>query len=280
MSVSRLVAPSVRVGTDAPAVLTEGLSRRFGDLVAVDQLELQIDHGEVFGLLGRNGAGKTTTIKMLITLLAPSAGTALVAGYDILQHPAQVRRAIGYVPQLVSADGSLTAYENLLVFARLYHIPRRERRARIDDALRFMGLDQAAHRLVNQFSGGMVRRLEIAQSMLHRPAVLFLDEPTVGLDPAARRSVWEELRRLIAREGTTLVLTTHDMEEADELCDRVVIMDRGRIVGAGAPAELKAARGPGATLDDVFIAHCGEEAEAEGGFRDVARTRRTARRLG
>ena len=234
----------------------------------------------MFGLLGRNGAGKTTTTKMLITILEPSEGTAVGAGCDIRAEPARVRRVIGYVPQLLSADGSLTAWENLIVFARLYHVPRSKRRGRVSDALTFMGLDQAAHTLVRDFSGGMIRRLEIAQSMLHRPAVLFLDEPTVGLDPAARRAVWDELRHLIQREGTTLVLTTHDMEEADELCDRVAIMDRGRIVLGGAPIELKARLGPDAPLDDVFIASCGEQTEMEGGFRDVARTRRTISRLG
>jgi len=264
----------------AVAVRTVGLTRRFDHLVAVDHLDLEIRHGEVFGLLGRNGAGKTTTIKMLITLLAPSEGEAWVGGCDIRTEPERVRRVIGYVPQLLSADGSLTAWENLMVFARIYHIPRSQRYDRVSNALTFMGLDRAAHTLVRDFSGGMIRRLEIGQSMLHRPAVLFLDEPTVGLDPAARRAVWDELRRLIRREGTTLMLTTHDMEEADVLCDRVAIMDHGRVVIAGTPAELKARLGPDASLDDVFIAFCGEQPEMEGGFADVARTRRTARRLG
>jgi len=261
-------------------VRTVGLTRRFDHLVAVDHLDLEIRHGEVFGLLGRNGAGKTTTIKRLITLLAPSEGEAWVGGCDIRTEPERVRRVIGYVPQLLSADGSLTAWENLMVFARIYHIPRSQRYDRVSNALTFMGLDRAAHTLVRDFSGGMIRRLEIGQSMLHRPAVLFLDEPTVGLDPAARRAVWDELRRLIQRVGTTLVLTTHDMEEADQLCDRVAIMDRGRIVTAGTTAELKARLGPDATLDDVFIASCGDQPEMEGGFRDVARSRTTARRLG
>jgi ABC-2 type transport system ATP-binding protein len=168
------------------------------------------------------------------------------------------------------------------VFSRLYRIPRKERKERMERALSFMGLDQAAHKLVREFSGGMIRRLEIAQSMLHRPAVLFLDEPTIGLDPAARRMVWDDLHRLVAQEGATLVLTTHDMEEAEELCDDIVIMRRGRIVAEGTSASLKAAVGPDATLDDAFIAFSAEpaEEESEGGFRDVARTRRTARRLG
>ena len=261
-------------------VRTVGLTRRFDHLMAVDHLDLGICHGEVFGLLGRNGAGKTTTIKMLITLLAPTEGTASVGGYDIRTEPELVRRVIGYVPQLVSADGSLTASENLMVFARIYHIPGAQRKARVREALSFMELDRAAHTLVRDFSGGMIRRLEIGQSMLHRPAVLFLDEPTVGLDPAARREVWDQLRRLIQLEGTTLVLTTHDMEEADALCDRVAIMNHGRIVTAGTPAGLAAPLGPDATLDDVFIAACGDQPETEVGFADVARTRSTASRLG
>jgi ABC-2 type transport system ATP-binding protein len=268
--------------SDGPVVMTEGLTRRFGEFTAVDHVDLKVAHGAAFGLLGRNGAGKTTTIKMLNTLLEPSEGRAVVAGFDIVREPARVRQVIGYVPQMLSADGSLTAWENLAVFSRLYSIPRKERKQRMERALSFMGLDQVAHKLVREFSGGMVRRLEVAQSMLHRPAVLFLDEPTIGLDPAARRMVWDDLRRLVAQEGATLVLTTHDMEEAEALCDDIAIMRKGRIVAEGTSASLKKAVGPDATLDDAFIAFSGEpaEEESEGGFRDVARTRRTARRLG
>lgn len=267
-------------GGAEPVVVTEGLTRHFGDLVAVDGLDLQVPRGEVFGLLGRNGAGKTTTIAMLITLLAPTSGSARVAGLDVVRDAAMVRRQIGYVPQMVSADGSLTARENLAVFSRLYHIPPAKRRARIDHALELMGLQAAADKLVREFSGGMVRRLEIVQSMLHRPTVLFLDEPTIGLDPAARKGVWEEVRALIAEEGTTLILTTHDMEEAAELCDQLAIMHLGRVVVTGTPAAVTTSVGPAATLDDAFIAYTGEQAETEGGLRSVARTRRTAGRLG
>jgi ABC-2 type transport system ATP-binding protein len=263
------------------AIVTQGLTRRFGGLLAVDHLDLVVPYGTVFGLLGRNGAGKTTTIKMLITLLAPSGGTALIAGHDIRTESADVRRLVGYVPQLLSADGSLTAAENLLVFARLYHIPAAQRRARISDALTFAGLQDAGDRLVRTFSGGMVRRLEIVQSMLHRPPVLFLDEPTIGLDPAARRGIWEELRDLVGREHTTLFLTTHDMEEAEALCDEIAIMRKGRVVAQGTPDQLKAGTGPRATLDDAFILYSGQADEAEErGLREVTRTRRTARRLG
>jgi ABC-2 type transport system ATP-binding protein len=165
---------------------TRDLTRRFGDLVAVDAINLQVEHAQTFGLLGSNGAGKTTAIKMLTTLLPPSSGTATVAGFDIRREAPKVRRVIGYVPQMLSADGSLTGYENLLIFAKLYDIPRREREGRIRDALAFMGLQDARGRLVREYSGGMIRRLEMAQSMLHRPPVLFLDEPTIGLDPIAR----------------------------------------------------------------------------------------------
>ncbi|HEX5598855.1 MAG TPA: ATP-binding cassette domain-containing protein [Micromonosporaceae bacterium] len=263
------------------AIVTRALTRRYGESVAVDQVDLVVPHGTVFGLLGPNGAGKTTTIKMLITLLAPSSGTATIAGCDIRTESAQVRQLVGYVPQLVSADRSLTAEENLLVFARIYHIPRTERRARIDAALTSVGLKDAAHRLVRDFSGGMVRKLEIVQSILHRPPVLFLDEPTLGLDPAARRGIWQELHDLISHGGTTLFITTHDMEEADALCDRVAIMYQGRVVAEGTPEELKAKVGPNASLDDVFISYSGGVGAAEqGGMRDVARTRRAARRLG
>ncbi|MEU0560271.1 ATP-binding cassette domain-containing protein [Dactylosporangium maewongense] len=260
---------------------TRGLTRRFGELLAVDHLDLLVPQGMVFGLLGRNGAGKTTTIKMLTTLLAPTEGTARIAGFDIGTQPARVRRLVGYVPQLLSADGALTALENLLVFARLYHIPRAQRRTRIDAALASVGLQDAAHKLVRDFSGGMIRRLEIVQSMLHRPAVLFLDEPTIGLDPVARHGIWEQLRNLIAQEGTTLFLTTHDMEEADELCGQVAIMHRGTVVVHGTPEELKARLGAHANLDDVFVAYSAATEETEeGALRDVQRTRRTARRLG
>ena len=164
---------------------TSLLTRRFGDLAAVDRLNLSVAEGEVFGLLGPNGAGKTTVIKMLTTLLPPTSGQATVAGFDVQRRSARVRAAIGYVPQLVSVDGTLTAYENLLIFAKLYGVPRTERRARIAAALEFVGLEEAAHRQVRGYSGGMMRRLEIALAMLHHPRVLFLDEPTVGLDPLA-----------------------------------------------------------------------------------------------
>jgi len=265
-----------------PILETIDLTRRFGSLTAVDAVHITVEPGEIFGLLGPNGAGKSTTLKMLTTLLPPTSGTATVAGLDIVHDAARVRRVIGYVPQLLSADGALTGYENLLMFAKLYDIRKPEREQRIQQSLDLMQLGDAAGKLVNKYSGGMIRRLEIAQSMLHRPPVLFLDEPTIGLDPIARASVWEHIRELRTRYGTTIMLTTHYMEEADSLCNRVAIMHEGRIAAIGTPAELKASLGgPEVTLEDVFAHYAGAELENKGGgYREVTRTRRTARRVG
>jgi ABC-2 type transport system ATP-binding protein len=268
------------VRSEQPTIVTASLTRRFDALVAVDHLDLQIEAGVIFGLLGPNGAGKSTTVKMLTTLLPPSSGSALVAGHDIVREPAEVRRHIGYVPQLVSADGALTGFENLRLSARLYDIPRAERAARIADALAFMGLTDAADTLVKTYSGGMVRRLEVAQALLHRPAVLFLDEPTIGLDPVARRAVWERLLESRKRFAMTVLITTHDMEEAEHLCDRLAIMHAGRIAAAGTAAELKQGVGPAATLDDVFAHYAGVVIAEGGNYRDAISTRRTASRLG
>jgi ABC-2 type transport system ATP-binding protein len=260
---------------------TEDLTRRFGSLTAVDGLTISVESGEVFGLIGPNGAGKTTVIKMLTTLLPPTSGNARVVGFDITRHASDVRRVIGYVPQLVSADGALTGYENLLIFAKLYDIPRSERESRVREALEFMGLADAGDKLVRNYSGGMIRRLEIAQSMLHRPRVLFLDESTVGLDPVARKGVWDHIERLRADYGATIFLTTHYMEEADALCGRVAIMHLGKVAAIGTPAQLKASLGEnGVTLDDVFAHYTGYVLESGGSFREVSRTRRAARRLG
>ena len=265
--------------TTESVIATTALTRRYDELVAVDTLDLEVRRGLIFGLLGPNGAGKTTTIKMLTTLLPPTSGAALVAGFEVTARPREVRRRIGYVPQLVSADGGLTAWENLVLSARLYRIPRAERRERIGAALEFMGLAGAADQLVRTYSGGMIRRLELAQAMLHRPAVLFLDEPTIGLDPLARRTVWDRLEDLRGQWGTTVLITTHDMEEADALCDELALMHQGRLAARGTPAELKARIGPDATLDDVFAQVAGGTIEAGGSYRDVSRARRVARRL-
>ncbi|TMJ09539.1 MAG: ATP-binding cassette domain-containing protein [Bacillati bacterium ANGP1] len=249
-------------------------------MVAVDGLSITVPASSVFGLLGPNGAGKSTTIKMLTTLLPPTSGHARVAGADVAGEASRVRARIGYVPQMLSADSTLTGYENLLISAKLYRIPSAERANRIEGALEFMGLTEAAHMLVRTYSGGMIRRLEIAQAMLHRPAVLFLDEPTVGLDPVARHAVWQHIRDVRRSEGTTIVMTTHYMEEAEELCDEVAIMHRGVITAVGSPQTLREMVGGGATLEDVFIHFTGSEIDEGGGYRDAVRTRRTARRLG
>ncbi|HTY65627.1 MAG TPA: ATP-binding cassette domain-containing protein [Alphaproteobacteria bacterium] len=258
------------------------LTRRFGDIVAVDRATLGVNEGEIFGIIGPNGAGKSTLIKMLTTLLPPSSGSATVVGADIVRQPAEVRRHIGYVPQLLSADGSLSGYENLLLSARLYGIPHRERAERIARALARMGLAAASRHLVGHYSGGMIRRLEIAQSLLHRPKVLFLDEPTVGLDPGARKAVWDHVLDLRRSFRTTMIVTSHHMDEIDQYCDRIALIDRGRIAAIGSPAELKAKMRPGATLDDVFIQLVGNqsETETEEGYGDVRRTRRAVREHG
>jgi len=263
-----------------PAVEILDLTRRYGPLTAVNRLMLRVPAGWIYGLLGPNGAGKTTTIKMLTTMLPPTAGTARVSGFDIVHQPVDVRRSIGYVSQMLSADGALTGYENLMLFAKLYGIPRGERRPRVLEALEFMSLSGSARVLVRNYSGGMIRRLEIAQSMLHRPAVLFLDEPTVGLDPVGRHAVWEHLVELRDQFGTTILMTTHDMDEADELCETIAIMHLGRAVAIGSPADLKAQVGPDADLNDVFIHYAGGSIEYGGSYTETARLRRTARRLG
>jgi ABC-2 type transport system ATP-binding protein len=263
-----------------PAIAVDRLTRAFGDRVVVREVSFAVRPGEIFGLIGPNGAGKSTLVKMLTTMLPPTSGGARIAGFDIVRDAKEVRRRIGYVPQLLSADGALTAYENLLLSARLYLIPRREREARIDAALREMELEDAKDRLVQTYSGGMIRRLEIAQSMLHNPAVLFMDEPTVGLDPLARHGVWDRVRSLRERFGTTMLLTTHLMDEADVLCDRIGVLHAGVLEAVGTPAELKARVGPKATLDDVFAAIAGGQIADEGSFRSIREERRAERTHG
>ncbi|MBD2139107.1 ATP-binding cassette domain-containing protein [Anabaena sp. FACHB-1237] len=257
------------------------LTRCFDKFTAVDNLNISVTSGEVFGLLGPNGAGKSTVIKMLTTLLPPTSGRAYLAGYDITRQPDAVRRVIGYVPQALSADGTLTGYENLLIFAKLYDIPFRRRKKQIVQVLEFMGLAEVAHRLVRNYSGGMIRKLEIAQAILHQPQILFLDEPTVGLDPVARTQVWQLVEELRVNFGTTIFLTTHFLEEADSLCHRVVIMNQGKEIITGSPSELKDAIGkPDATLDDVFIHYAGNQLVSGVSYHETARTRRTSQRLG
>ncbi len=261
----------------------KNLTKKFGNFTAVNSISFNVDKSEIFGVVGPNGAGKTTTIKMLTTLLPPTSGEASIGNYDIVRDASTVRRIIGYVPQLLSADGNLTGYENLLMFAKLYDIPSKEREKRIWDSLHLMGLSDSAGNMVKSYSGGMIRRLEIAQSVLHRPLVLFLDEPTVGLDPIARDAVWKHVETLAAN-GTTVLMTTHYMEEADTMCSRIAIMHKGNIAAIGSPKELKLSIGnQDASLDKVFEHYAGdklEENESGRNFAEVSRTRRNAKRLG
>ena len=264
----------------AEILTLDHLTRRFGAFLAVNDVSLNIEKGEVFGLLGRNGAGKSTLIKMLTTLLPPSSGRALIGGFDLVHEQRHVRRLVGYVPQALSADGELTGYDNLLIFAKIFDMPRHMRIAQIEESLAFMGLEESAHRLVKTYSGGMVRRLEIAQSMLHKPEILFLDEPTIGLDPVAREAVWKHVQELRRRYNTTIFLTTHYMKEAEVLCGRIAMMRRGKIVALGTEAELRReALGANATLDEIFAHYTEDEQEADGGYREVAKARKKARRL-
>ncbi|MDI9951658.1 MULTISPECIES: ATP-binding cassette domain-containing protein [unclassified Rhodococcus (in: high G+C Gram-positive bacteria)] len=254
----------------------------FGDYTAVKDLSLVIEAGECFGLLGPNGAGKTTTIRLLNTLLPLQGGDVSIFGFDVRTQAMAVRRLLGYVPQQLSIEGALTARENVSWFARLYDVPRSERRRRVDEVLETVDLADVADRVASSFSGGMVRRLELAQALVNRPSLLVLDEPTVGLDPVARDSVWTRVTEMQKQYGMTVLLTTHYMEEAEALCDRVALMHRGELRAVGSPSGLVAELGPDATLDDVFRHFTGDSltADEKGGLRDVRSARRTARRLG
>jgi ABC-2 type transport system ATP-binding protein len=221
------------------AVAVEGLERRFGDLVAVAGLDLQIRTGEIYGFLGPNAAGKSTTVRMLCTLLAPSGGRAIVAGHDVARAPELVRLRIGVALQDVALDAKQTGAEFLRLQGRLYGLSRREAKRRVDELSGMIDIGDALGRLIGTYSGGMKRRLDLAAALVHNPDVLFLDEPTTGLDPISRARVWEEVRELNRRLGMTIFLTTQYLEEADELADRVGILNRGRLVAEGAPAELK-----------------------------------------
>jgi ABC-2 type transport system ATP-binding protein len=259
----------------APMIRTKGLTKSFDGRVVVNKIGLDVRPREIFGLIGPNGAGKSTLIKMLTTLLPPTSGEACVAGCDLRHEARLIRARIGYVPQLLSADGSLTGRENLLLSARLYLIPLAERARRIAEALEMTGLSESADRLAQHYSGGMLRRLEIAQSTLHRPVLLIMDEPTVGLDPVARNAIWDHVRDLRTRFGTTILITTHVMEEVEALCDRVGILHLGCLEKVGTPAELKAEIGPGATLDDVFVSIAGSSIEIGDEYGNARRARRS-----
>ncbi len=221
------------------AIETMDLTKRFGSLTAVDSVNIKVEQGEIFGLLGPNGAGKSTIISMLCTILKPTSGTALVNGYDIVKFPSQVRKSIGIVFQDPSVDDRLTGKENLEMHADLYGVPTSEKKSQIDKVLELVELSERSNDLVRNYSSGMRRRLEIARSLVHTPKVLFLDEPTVGLDPQSRDHIWSYVRELMKHEDVTIVLTTHYMEEADKLCKQVAIVDHGQIVALDAPDRLK-----------------------------------------
>ncbi|MFH0956605.1 MAG: ATP-binding cassette domain-containing protein [Candidatus Aenigmatarchaeota archaeon] len=222
-----------------PIIKADNLVKKFGELTAVGGISFEIEEGEIFGLLGPNGAGKTTTISMLSTTLKPTSGTATVNGFDIRKDEDKVRKSIGIVFQDQSLDEELTAEENMDFHGRLYRIERKERQERIKKLLTLVGLEERKDGIVKTFSGGMRRRLEIARGLLHEPKVLFLDEPTLGLDPQTRNHLWQYITKLNKEKGITIILTTHYMDEADRLCRRVAIIDNGKIVAMDTPAKLK-----------------------------------------
>src|SRR5271170_990309 len=231
----------------------ENLTKRFGDFTAVDALNFSVDHGEVFGLLGPNGAGKSTLIRMLTTLVPPTSGTALVNGFDIVRAANDVRQSIGVIPQAMTSDLDLSAVENMSIFAKLYGIPREKRLRTIAQLLKEVDLEKWADKPVKMFSGGMRRRLEIARGLVHEPKIFFLDEPTTGLDPVSRVAVWEMLARLKHDRDLTILMTTHYMDEADKLCDRIAIVDHGELVALDSPLKLKASV-PGKNALEVSFA--------------------------
>jgi len=219
-------------------IRVENLTRRFGNILAVDNVSFEVEEGTIFGFLGPNGAGKTTTINILCTLLSPTSGNAFINGHDCNLESSEVRKSIGIVFQDSSLDKDLTARENLLFHAYLYNVDKSERKQRVEDALKFVDLVERGDDLIKKFSGGMKRRLEVARGLIHRPKVLFLDEPTLGLDPQSRSNLWEFITELPKKHNVTVFMTTHYMEEA-EVCDKIAIIDRGKIITSGTPAELK-----------------------------------------
>jgi ABC-2 type transport system ATP-binding protein len=235
----------------------ENLTKCFGEFCAVDHLSFTIRHGEVFGLLGPNGAGKSTLIRMLTTLVPPTSGTARIKGFDITRSANEVRQSIGVIPQAMTSDMDLSAEENMTIFAKLYGIPRERRKQTIRNLLAAVDLSQWADKPVKMFSGGMRRRLEIARGLVHEPKIFFLDEPTTGLDPVSRVAVWEMLSRLKRERDLTILVTTHYMDEADKLCDRIAIVDHGKLVALDSPLKLKASI-PGKNVLEVSFSQIPE----------------------
>ncbi len=221
------------------AVEVENLTKKFGDFTAVNSISFTVPQGEIFGLLGPNGAGKTTLIRMLTTLTPPTSGIARVGGHDVRTDPDGVRQVIGVIPQALTSDPELTAEENLLIHAKLYGVPAKRRPALLRELLEAVDLEKFRRSLVSTFSGGMRRRLEVARGLVHSPKILFLDEPTTGLDPVSRANVWEMIQKLKNEAGLTLILTTHYMDEADKLCERIAIVDHGQLAALDTPTRLK-----------------------------------------
>lgn len=240
------------------AIDVRRIAKRFGDFTAVDGISFSVAQGEIFGLLGPNGAGKSTLIRMLTTLIPPTEGTALVGGADVSTQPNEVRQRIGVIPQALTSDPELTARENLLIFAKLYGVPRAKRARLIDELLAAVELSAWADKPVKNLSGGMRRRVEIARGLVHEPRIFFLDEPTTGLDPVSRTAVWEMLRRIKDMHDLTVLLTTHYMDEADKLCDRIAIVDHGKLVALDSPLRLKASVPGTNTIEASFAGAPGD----------------------
>jgi len=241
----------------------KSIVKKFGDFTAVDGVSFTVEAGEVFGLLGPNGAGKSTLIRMLVTLLPPTAGSAAINGFDVVKRSDDVRRSIGVIPQAMTSDLELTVEENLLIFAKLYGVPRARRTRLMAELLEAVELTQWADKPVKNLSGGMRRRVEIARGLVHEPKVFFLDEPTTGLDPVSRTGAWAMLQKIKAERDLTVLLTTHYMDEADKLCDRIAIVDHGKLVALDTPAGLKASipseHPERVTLDEVFVHYAGRD---------------------
>jgi len=266
---------------DTPAIRVQGLTKTYGSVHALDGVSFEVSQGEVFALLGPNGAGKSTALRILVTLTLPTAGQAEVFGLDVQKAPYQVRRELGYVPQQLSVDGALTGRENVWLFAGLYDISWGKRDDVVKETLDSLGLGEAADRLTSTYSGGMVRRLELAQALVHHPRLLVLDEPTVGLDPIARGDFWKRIGQLQEKTKTTIMLSTHYMEEAEEYAHRVALLHHGQLKALNSPEALESELGEGKDLEDVFRAFASDDAATTGGgLRDVRAARRTLQRIG
>ena len=239
MKTPKHVMPAAAVGERPAAIEVDHIVKRYGDFEAVKGVSFRVSDGEIFGLLGPNGAGKSTLIRMMTTLIPVTAGRALVAGHDVTRDPDDVRRLIGVIPQALTSDPDLTVEENLAIYAKLYSVPRVQREKNIAEVLEAVDLTRWRDAQTKTLSGGMRRRLEIARGLVHDPSIFFLDEPTTGLDPVSRIAVWEMLNKLKASRNLTILITTHYMEEADKLCDRIAIVDHGKLVALGTPTELK-----------------------------------------